>query len=86
MTKFHVSYAIEGSNNRRYLVIDLGSQVATSPDVACAIIKHEFPNVCAPFGVSRKMTAELALLNLGITQVRAPVPVWDCYNEPRNCD
>jgi hypothetical protein len=75
MPKFRVSYAIEGHSCRHDIIIELARGIITAPDVAQAIIKHEFPNLYAPFGLRHTLTAERALQNLGITQIKPPILV-----------
>ena len=42
MPKFHVSYALQDSASRRYIIINTENVTTEFPEVALAIIKHEF--------------------------------------------
>lgn len=84
MPKFHVSYALQGNAGRRYITINTENDTTVFPDVAFAIIKHEFPNVCAPFGLVRQLPAELVLLNFGIVDVVAPLLMKDHKHDELN--
>jgi hypothetical protein len=75
MLRFHLTYVIQGSMDRRCIVFEHASQRVSPRDVANAIIQHEFPNVIAPVGVWDIVTVDQTLKNLGVTQVSLPVMV-----------
>ena len=75
MLKFHLSYIIQSHVERRYITFEHPSVRVSSRDVAKAIIRHEFPNVVAPFGLWHILTVEQTLANLGVTEVSFPVVI-----------
>jgi len=76
MTKFRITYAL-ANRPRRELVVELASSEASSRAVARAILKHEFAEVDAPFGIGEAFTAEQALARFAISDVRTSVVTDD---------
>ena len=73
MAKFVVTYAIANRPERREIAIELVSTNINFRSVARAILKHEFPEVDAPFGPGEVRTAEQALARFAISDVKTVV-------------
>ena len=72
MTKYRITYTIANRVPRREIVIVFKSE-PSARSVARAILKHEFAEVDAPFGIGEAFTAEQALARFAITDVSTAV-------------